>query len=73
MSAPKGPVFIRLETGDLFNPGTNQYQTQVWEYVRLEDGTDKLVGPAGLSNVIQSVEARLAAGDVGPLNTGTAP
>jgi hypothetical protein len=66
----KGPISIRVETGDLFNPGSNNaYETPKWEYVRLEDGTDKLVGPAALTDDVV-VRVRLQAGDVDTLAKG---
>jgi hypothetical protein len=70
MSTPKGPLYVRNEAGDLFNPGTNkEYQTPVWEYVRLESGEDMLVGPASLT-VDRTATARLASGDNGSIQQG---
>lgn len=70
MSAPKGPAYFRTEDGATFNPGASQYQTAVWERVRLESGEDVLVGPANLEPT-QTVTARLSPGDVGIVQTGT--
>lgn len=71
-AAPQGPVSIRLETGDLFNPGLNHYETRRWEYVRLEGGEDRLVGPSNLTPT-EVVVARMAAGDIDTLTQGNLP
>lgn len=67
------PISLRVEGGETFELTTTNAQTPVWEYVRLETGEDLLMGPKGLTSLKPLASLRLGAGDVGPLQSGTAP
>lgn len=68
-----GPTYLRTEDGAVFELPTANVQTRVWQWVRLEDGTEVLLGPQGLTQLKPLATLRLEAGDVGNLQSGVAP
>lgn len=62
---------VRTDDGAVFDTGTFHVDSPLWTWVRLEDGTELLVGPQSI-NKQETIDALNASGDPSPLLLGTA-
>lgn len=67
------PLYLRTEDGAIFELTTTNAEVQTWQWVRLEDGTEVLMGPSGLNSLKPLATLRLEAGAIVTLDSGTAP